>query len=44
MMNDLFPYLGNPTIKSRDMSLQIAGVIENDWSVLRGLMVSPLLH
>jgi predicted cation transporter len=44
MMTDLFPDLGKPTIKSIEMSLQIAGGIEIGCSVPGALIVSPLLH
>jgi hypothetical protein len=43
-MKDLFPDLGNPTIKSIEMSLQIMGGIGSGWSVPRFFMVSPLFH
>jgi hypothetical protein len=39
MMSDLFPNLGNPTIKSIEMSLQIVGRIGSSWSVLGDLIV-----
>jgi hypothetical protein len=44
MMTDLFPDLGKPTIKSIEISRQIAGGIESSCSVPRDLTVSPLLH
>jgi hypothetical protein len=44
MMTDLFPDLGKPTMKSIEISLQIAGGIRSSWSVPRALIVSPLLH
>jgi hypothetical protein len=44
MMTDLFPDLGNPTIKSIEISLQIVGGIRSGCSVPGALTVSPLLH
>jgi hypothetical protein len=43
MMNDLFPDLGKPTMKSVEISVQIVGGIGIGWSVPGGLAVSPLL-
>jgi hypothetical protein len=44
MMTNLFPDLGNPTMKCIEISHQIARGIESIWSVVRDLNVSPLLH
>jgi hypothetical protein len=44
MMTNLLPDLGNPTIKSIDISLQIAGGIEISYSVRGDLIVSLLLR
>jgi hypothetical protein len=44
MMTDLFLDLGNPTMKSIDISLQIVGGIESSFFVLGDLIVYPLLH
>jgi len=43
MMTHLLPDLGNPTMKSIEISLQIEGGIDNSSSVLGALTVSPLL-
>jgi hypothetical protein len=43
-MTYLFPNLGNPTIKSIEISLQIAGGIGSGCSVLGDLTVYPLLR
>jgi hypothetical protein len=43
MMNDLLLELGNPTIKTIDISLQIVGGIRSGCIVTRDLIVSPLL-
>jgi hypothetical protein len=42
MMNDLFLYLYNPTMKSIEISIQIVGGIESGWSVLGVLKAPPL--
>ena len=44
MMNDLLLELGNPTIKTIDISLQIVGGIGSSCSVPIDLTVSRLLH
>jgi hypothetical protein len=44
VMNDLLLDLGNTTIKSIEMSLQIAGGIRIDYSVSVDLIGFPLLH
>jgi len=44
MMTNLFPDLGKPTMKSMEISCQIAGGIESGWSVTRALKFSHLLH
>jgi hypothetical protein len=44
MMNDLFPDLGKPAIKSIEISFQITGGIESGCSVPGDLTVSPLFH
>jgi hypothetical protein len=43
MMIDLFPDLDKPTIKSIEISRQIASGIESGCSVARDLIVYPLL-
>ena len=43
MMNNLLLDLGNPTIKSIEIFLQIAGVIGSSCSVPRDLIVLSLL-
>jgi hypothetical protein len=43
MMIDLLPDLGNPTMKSIEISYQIADIIGSGWSVPRVLNISPLL-
>jgi hypothetical protein len=42
--DDLFPDLGNPTMKSIEISIHIVGGIGRGWSVPGILIVSPLLH
>jgi hypothetical protein len=42
MVIDLFFDLGKPTIKSIEISLQIAGGIRSGWSVLESLTIYPL--
>ena len=44
MMTDLFPILGKPTMNSIEISHQIAGGIESDWSVPGDLIVSLMLR
>jgi hypothetical protein len=44
MMTDLLLNLGNPTMKSIEISIQMVGGIKTDWSVPGALNVSPLLH
>jgi len=44
MMTDLFPDLGNPTMKYIEISNQIEGEIINGWSVLEAFTLSPLFH
>jgi hypothetical protein len=44
MMTKLFPNLGNPIMKSIEISLQIAGGIRRKWRVPRYFIVSPLFH
>jgi hypothetical protein len=44
MMNNLLPDLGNPTMKSIEISIHITGAIGRVWSVPGILIVFPLLH
>ena len=44
MMTNLLHDLGNPTMKSIEMSIQIAGGIGSSLSVPGDLIVSPLLR
>jgi hypothetical protein len=44
MMTDLLPDLGNPIMKSIEISLQIVGGIGSGCSVPRALTFSPLFH
>jgi hypothetical protein len=41
MMTDLFLDLGNPTMKSIEISLQIVGGIRSSWSVPGSLTIFP---
>jgi hypothetical protein len=43
MMTDLLPDLGKPTMKSIEISRQIAGGMGSNWSVPGALTVYPLL-
>jgi hypothetical protein len=44
MMADLFPDLGNPTMNSIEICVQIVVGIGSDWSVPGDLNLSLLLH
>jgi hypothetical protein len=44
IMTDLFPNLGNPTMKSIEISCQIEGGIRSGWSVPGALTFYPFLH
>jgi hypothetical protein len=44
MKIELFHDLGNPTMKSIEISVQIVGGIGSGWNVPGALNVSPLLH
>jgi hypothetical protein len=43
-MSDVFVDLGKPTMKSKQISIQIVGGSGSSWSVPRGFPVFPLLH
>jgi hypothetical protein len=43
-MIDLLLYLGNPSMNSIEVSVQIVGGFGRGWSVPRDLIVSPLFH
>jgi len=43
-MSDVFVDLGKPTMKSKEISIQIVGGNGSRWSVPRGFPVFALLH